>query len=187
MAGKRTHPLWEMVHGDEALIPSDAAPSWMVNARRIGAENAVEFEFEKQPNGQTKVTCFDAFDREPQGKTRKRHPAHFICEGESLGFSGLDEPSYRVMVSRIEKVSEKRFVFLGQRVMRLKDGSDKKMSAVPKSKYGFGQIDVGSHRDYACTLNLRTVSFMLDRYAKKSGYVFKKEWLETGLRISRTA
>ena len=187
MAGKKTHPLWGMLHGDEVLIPSDAAPSWMSNAKRIGAENAVEFEFEKQPDGQTKVVCFDAFDREPQGKTRKRHPLHFICEGESLGFSSLDEASYRVAVSRIENVSEKRFLFLGRRVLRLNDGSDKRISAVPKSKYGFGQIAVGSHRDYATTLNLRTVSLMLDRYAKKSGYAFKKEWLETGLRISRIA
>jgi len=190
MGKAKTHPLWSLAIGESTTIHPDQKPSWYAASRRISEARGVEFEFDLNAGGfGMTVSCFDSFGYIPKRKSRLRHPLHKIGVGETLPISALDENSYRSTANRVEKSSEKRFVFLndkyGRRVKRIEDGADKRAHKPIKSKYGFEHISVGCSETYMPTLNLVRVSWAIDQYSVKSGHKFKKEWCEDGLRIYR--
>lgn len=190
MGKAKTHPLWSLGVGESTTIHPDQKQSWYVASRRISEVRGVEFEFDFTADGTSMmVSCFDSFGYVRKTKSRLRHPLHSMVVGETLPVSALEEKAYRSTANRIERSSEKRFVFLndkyGRRVKRIDDGADKKACKPIKSKYGFEQISVGCSETYLPTLNLSRVSWAIDQYSTRSGHKFKKEWCEGGLRIHR--
>lgn len=187
----QTRDIWGMRPGDTLLIDRVSANRFRKACARREEEMAYIFTIEKVDGDTSQVTCHDSFDvPHTLDVTRKRHPLHFLEEGECRCVYSKQESAWRSTARYIERNSEKRFLFTRKKsgfleVCRLPDGADKSLYRKPKSKYGFDEMEPGETRFYGQSLKLSRKLKALRDYEERSAYGFHVEREEDGVYITR--
>mgnify|MGYP000013902920 CR=1 FL=1 len=178
MSRKRSHPIWSMRPGEVRHIALSDYVEWKVASYRVARATTFCFKFEKFLDVCYNVECYE-----------KRLPA-LSPEAErldglevfgTLSVSGLVRSGYENAVAQIERRSDKRFIIehRGENglhtVTRIPDLAEKRAYRTPKSKYGFGDIAVGSHKKYNQTSNWKRIENAAYDYTRRSGGRFRFE------------
>ena len=198
MPRPRENFLWDMEPGDVSTIeigdgPDQMTKSALLNFKlysyKIAKMRGVRFKFEPFLDISVDVACVGDEVRVARSKE-----VLSLGVGESFRILRGQWRSYVNVIKNIEDETDRRFLIKTasksdpyKYVTRLPDLAEKLDYIIPKSKYGFGEIPVGSYKKYSRRTKQWAVEKSAYEYSMRTEgrFKFETEWRDGDLYVHR--